>query len=70
VKKWLVEEKFPRRYREGLPVFTAGGRLCAVAGLGVDEKFLPNPGERARHLKLIPPNRGGDEKGMQLHADE
>lgn len=70
VKKWLVEEKIPRRYREELPVFTAGGRLCAVAGLGVDEKFLPAPGERARHLKLIPLNDGRDEKGMQLHADE
>lgn len=70
VKKWLVEEKIPRRSREGLPVFTAGGRLCAVAGLGVDEKFLPNPGESARHLKLIPLNDGWDEKGMHLHADE
>ena len=70
LKKWLVEEKIPRRYREELPVFTAGGRLCAVAGLGVDERFLPAPGRRARHLKLIPPTFGRDEKGMQLHADE
>ena len=65
LKKWLVEEKIPRRNREGLPVFTAGGRLCAVAGLGVDEGFLPAPGEKARHLKLIPPSRGRDEKGTQ-----
>jgi tRNA(Ile)-lysidine synthetase-like protein len=70
VKKWLVEEKIPRRYRENLPVFTAGGRLCAVAGLGADERFLPALGEKARHLKLIPPGEKRDEKGMQLHADE
>ena len=65
LKKWLVEEKIPRRSRDGLPVFTAGGRLCAVAGLGVDESFLPEPGEKARHLKLIPPSHGRDEKGTQ-----
>ena len=70
VKKWLVEEKIPRRYREELPVFTDGGRLCAVAGLGADERFLPALGEKARHLKLIPPGEKRDEKGMQLHADE
>ena len=70
VKKWLVEEKIPRRYRENLPVFTDGGRLCAVAGLGADERFLPALGEKARHLKLIPPGEKRDEKGMQLHADE
>ena len=70
VKKWLVEEKIPRRYRENLPVFTDGGRLCAVAGLGVDERFLPALGEKARHLKLIPPGEKRDEKGMQLHADK
>ena len=65
LKKWLVEEKIPRRNRERLPVFTTGGRLCAVAGLGADEKFCPAPGESARHLKLIPPNPGRDEKGTQ-----
>ena len=65
LKKWLVEEKIPRRNRDRLPVFTTGGRLCAVAGLGVDEEFLPEPGEKAQHLKLIPPNHGWDEKGTQ-----
>ena len=65
MKKWLVEEKIPRRNRDTLPVFIAGGRLCAVAGLGADEKFCPAPGESARHLKLIPPNHGRDEKGTQ-----
>ena len=70
VKKWLVEEKIPRISRDDLPVFTVGGKVCAVAGLGADEGFLPESGELARHLKLIPPGEARDEKGTQLHADE
>ena len=44
VKKLLIEEKIPLRVRDTLPVLEIGGRLAAVAGLGVDGAYVPQPG--------------------------
>ena len=54
VKKWMVEEKIPRRDRDLLPVLTAEDRVCAVARLGPDADFVPRVGEEAWHLRFVP----------------
>lgn len=50
VKKWLVDEKVPRRIRDGLPVFVAAEQVAAVVGLGPDVRWVPQPGEEAWHF--------------------
>ena len=52
VKKWFIDEKIPRPRRDLLPVLDCSGRAAAVAGLGPDAAFLPQPGQPAWHLTL------------------
>lgn len=47
LKKLLIDSRFPRRRRDGLPVLECGGAVAAVTGFGADCAFLPRPGERA-----------------------
>ena len=52
VKKWLIDEKIPRLYRDSLPVLDCGGKVAAVAQLGPDQNFVAKPGAPAWHIKL------------------
>ncbi|WP_160635175.1 tRNA lysidine(34) synthetase TilS [Pseudoflavonifractor sp. 60] len=54
VKKWMIEEKVPRFQREVLPVFTCGGQVAAVAGLGPDRRFAAQNGQPAWHMTIVP----------------
>jgi len=54
VKKWLIDEKIPRLERDSLPLFLCGDQVAAVAGLGPDAAFLPQPGQRAWHITVTP----------------
>ena len=54
VKKWFIEEKIPLRVRDTLPVLEIGGRLAAVAGLGVDGAYVPQPGTRCWEITVEP----------------
>ena len=54
VKKLLIEEKVPLRYRESLPVLEIFGQVAAVVGLGPDIAFLPRIGERAWNISSVP----------------
>ena len=53
VKKWLIDEKIPRLSRDTLPLFECSGIPAAVAALGPDAAFLPQPGEASWHIKII-----------------
>lgn len=50
VKKILIDEKVPRHIREQIPVLDCGGKVAAVAGLGVDAAFAPAAGEICWHI--------------------
>jgi len=52
VKKWLIDEKIPRLSRDTLPLFDCSGTPAAVAALGPDAAFLPQPGEASWHIKI------------------
>lgn len=54
VKKWMIEAHISRFQREVLPVFTCGGRVAAVAGLGPDRTFVPREGQPAWHIVVAP----------------
>lgn len=54
VKKWMIEEKLPRFQREALPVFDCCGAVAAVAGLGPDRAYVPQPGQPAWHITISP----------------
>ena len=54
VKKLLIEEKIPLRYRESIPVLEVLDQVAAVAGLGPDHAFLPQTGERAWRIECVP----------------
>ena len=45
VKKWLIDAKVPRRFREQLPVLADGDGPAALAGFGPEERRLARPGE-------------------------
>lgn len=62
VKKWLVDEKIPRRERDSLPVLTYGGKVAAVALLGADASVIPEPGEDSWHILFA---RRGKETGKE-----
>lgn len=62
VKKWLVDEKIPRRERDALPVLTCGGKVAAVALLGADASVIPEPGEDSWHILFA---RRGEETGKE-----
>lgn len=55
IKKLLIDCKLPRARRALLPVLECGGRVAAVAGFGVDQSFLPAPGETAWRVVVTPP---------------
>lgn len=52
LKKWLIDEKVPRRLRDRVPVLAAGEAVAAVAGLGPDAAFAARPGEAAWHITV------------------
>ncbi len=52
IKKLLIEEKIPLRYRDSLPVLEVNGQVAAAAGLGVDAAFVPQIGEEAWSILL------------------
>lgn len=54
VKKLLIEEKIPLRYREALPVLEVSGRVAAVAALGPDITFVPQRGEKSWKILIVP----------------
>lgn len=54
VKKWMIEARLPRLQRDTLPVLDTGGAVAAVAGLGPDQGFLPQPGQKAWHISVTP----------------
>lgn len=47
LKRLFAERGISAEERERTPVFYTGGRLCAAAGIGTDEAFLPREGEEA-----------------------
>lgn len=57
IKKLLIEEKIPLRYRESLPVLEVLDQVAAVAGVGPDIAFLPQVGERAWRIECVPLNQ-------------
>ena len=54
VKKWCVDNKIPAWLRACLPVVVQGEAVAAVANLGPDQAFLPQPGELAWHIRCVP----------------
>ena len=54
VKKLLIEEKIPFRYRDSLPVLEVLDQVAAVAGLGPDIIFVPQVGEKAWNILIVP----------------
>lgn len=56
VKKLMMEKKIPASLRPRLPVLAQGERVAAVAGLGVGQDFLPQPGQDARYITITKEN--------------
>lgn len=54
VKRLLIDEKIPLQSRDELPVFMVRDQLAAVAGLGPDAAFVPQPGEAAWQIIIMP----------------
>lgn len=54
VKKLLIEEKIPLRYRETLPVLEVSGQVAAVAALGPDIAYVPQRGEKSWKILIVP----------------
>lgn len=54
VKKLLIEEKIPLSSRDALPVLEVLDQVAAVAGLGPDIMFLPQIGEQAWKILIVP----------------
>lgn len=54
VKKLLIDEKIPLQSRDELPVFTVLDQVAAVAGLGPDAAFVPEYGEPAWQIIIMP----------------
>lgn len=54
LKKLLIDEKIPVSYRDELPVFEASGQVAGTAGLGPDITFVPEMGEKAWEMEIIP----------------
>ena len=52
VKKLFIDRKIPAAWRDTLPVLAAGDRVLAVAGIGGDVRFLPQPGAPAVTVSL------------------
>lgn len=50
LKKLMCDMKLPAPARDLIPVITVDGAVAAVMGIGVDERFMPRPGEDALEL--------------------
>jgi len=46
LQDFLVDEKIPRRNRDGVPLICAGNDIVWVLGYRTDERFLPGPDSR------------------------
>lgn len=56
LKKLMIEEKIPISMRDQLPVLEVAGCVAAAAGLGPDQAFLSQKGERAWKITIHPVN--------------
>lgn len=54
LKKLLIDEKYPRRGRDLLPVIADGNRLLALCGHGADAAAAARPGEPALLVDVRP----------------
>lgn len=61
VKKWMIEEKLPRRERDGLPLLDLGGQTAAAAGLGPEAALAPREGRPAWHILIRKRTKSGKE---------
>ena len=52
VKQLMIDRRVPRVLRDRTPVLDAGGAVAAVAGLGPEERFLPQPGQAAWQIEI------------------
>ena len=52
LKKLFIERRIPRAEREHTAVLTDGERVLAVAGIGMDPRFLPAEGEPAAIIQI------------------
>lgn len=62
VKKWLIEDKIPRRFREQLPVLADAGGPAALAGFGPEESRLARTGEDAWAVAFFQTKREKDDE--------
>lgn len=54
IKKLLIDAKLPRQRRDFLPVWVWSGQVCALTEFGVDQAFLPQPGQPAWRITAVP----------------
>lgn len=52
IKKWMIDQKTPRRLRCRVPILARDGAAAAAGGIGVDSGALARPGEAALHIIL------------------
>ena len=52
LKKWMIDEKIPRRDRDTIPVLADEGGVLAAAGLGPHRDRLARPGEPAWAIRF------------------
>ena len=52
LKKLFIERRIPRAEREHTAVLTDGEQVLAVAGIGMDPRFLPAEGEPAAIIQI------------------
>lgn len=57
LKKWHMDEKIPRRLRDGLPVLADETGVLAAAGLGPQESRTAQPGAQALAVTFTPPEQ-------------
>ncbi len=53
IKKWMIEEKIPRRDRDSLPILATGNTVVFAAGLGPASGAVANPGEMAHYIEIV-----------------
>lgn len=64
LKKWYIDEKFPRILRDSLPVLAQGGTVLVSAGLGPNAGYLAPEGEAALRIEFFPVE--GDSVGKEF----
>ena len=52
LKKWMIEQKIPRRDRERIPVLADERGVLAVAGLGPHRARMAEPGQPAWEVRF------------------